>query len=238
MLMPVPRYETLRCLAQRVAAIGPPRLFLVVFCFLATGVACSPQPLVGNGGIPKWHEFTVVKDEDPFFASSSYKSVEEMEKVGGFAFIFPSYLPEHMSPKMNVYAARPSITLNGETTTYGPFEEIAIFRGVYDAPYITLSQQLPPLPDHGIATKDAAFTSDIAGQSVWCVAEDPANEGGVNPILECEYLMQDRAFHFLFQWRVDKPVEGLVTDDQREEALKVITSMIEAPLYWQDAASP
>jgi hypothetical protein len=156
-----------------------------------------------------------------------------MQSTGGFTFIFPSYLPAGMSTSMAVDAAAQTSSADS-SVTYGPAEEVRIFGGTPDSPHITIQEQTPPvsLAYASIVNSDKAVQTELAGQPVWCIAEDVANGNGTNPGLKCVYFGQDRGFAFLLQWKVDTPVPGLVSDAQRQEAFKVITSTIQAPVYW------
>jgi hypothetical protein len=156
-----------------------------------------------------------------------------MQSTGGFKFMFPSYLPAGMSTSMAVDAAEHTSSADN-SVTYGPAEEVMIFRGTPDGPQITIQEQKPPisLVYAAIMDSDEAVKTQVGGQPLSCITVDVANSDGTNPGLECVYVGQDLGFAFLFQWKVDTPIPGLVSDAQRQEAIKVITSAIVAPVYW------
>jgi precorrin-3B methylase len=153
-----------------------------------------------------------------------------MQSAGGFKFIFPSYLPGGMSTSMAVDAVPAS---GSGDNAIGGAEEVMIFSGTSDSPTIAIHEQQPPLLQAyaDIALDENAVETDVAEERVFCVAEDVANDV-TNPSLKCVYITNDQAFAFLFQWKVDTPIAALISDAQRQEALKVITSMIEAPAFW------
>ena len=198
---------------------------------LPSSSSSSPAATAASGTTPNWHQFTITKEDKSGLTTLS--SIEEMQSIGAFTFIFPSYLPAGMSTTMAVAAAAETSSADG-SVTYGPAEEVMIFSGSAGGPQITIQEQKPPisLAYAAIMQSDKAVQTEVAGQPLWCLTEDVANTNGTNPGLKCVRFGADRGYAFLFQWRVDTPVPGLVSDAQREEALKVITSTIEAPAYW------
>jgi hypothetical protein len=212
--------------------------FLSALCLSAIAVGCSSSsssssstpsssstgPTAAAGSTPNWHSFSITKQD------TTLSSVDEMQATGGFKFIFPSYLPAGAGTTMAV-AAAPATT--GDTP-YGAAEEIMILSATADGPTIMVHEQKAPLPQTyvDIATDEKAVQSIVAKYQVWCLPEDLSNGSGTNPGLKCIYVTVDRAFAFLFQWQVESPVEGLVSDAQQQESMKVIASTIQAPASW------
>jgi hypothetical protein len=202
---------------------------LATLLFLLAG-ACTSS--ADNGQIePDWQRFTVVLDDGyPY----SVDSIEEMERVGGFPFIFPSYLPQGMDDKIMVGAsASPRFGINGVEYTLGPVERFTVCRGSLNAPYVTIEERQPPFPED---FPESAIGNDeitIGEASVVCDVRTPLD--ALNPVLQCDWLAQDRGFHAAFQWTVGSPIPGYITEEMREEGLKVIRSIIEAPVQLESA---
>jgi hypothetical protein len=51
----------------------------------------------------------------------------------------------------------------------------------------------------------------------------------------CDWVIEDREFEAGFQWTVSSATPYFIAEDMREEALRVIRSMIEAPVQIESA---
>jgi hypothetical protein len=198
---------------------------------LPSSSSSTPAVTAAAGTTPNWHQFTITKDDQS--GSTALSSIEEMQSTGGFTFIFPSYLPAGTSTTMAVAAAAQTSSADG-SATYGPAEEVMILSGSAGGPQITIQEQKSPisLAYAAIMQSDNATQTEVVGQPLWCLTEDVTGTDGTNPGLKCVTFSADRGYAFLFQWKADTPVPGLVSNAQRQEALKVIASTIEAPAYW------
>jgi hypothetical protein len=57
----------------------------------------------------------------------------------------------------------------------------------------------------------------------------PSVDNVVNPSYVCHWETKQLDVSLEFHWLLDKPVHGLITSDMRDEAINVVTSMIEDP---------
>jgi len=173
--------------------------------------------------------FTIVSsDQSPH----SVHSIKEMEGIGGFPFIFPSYLPEGLDDEMVL-----SVWAGGEETVAGvpytgdPEESVAIGPKRPDAPGITITERKLLSPEDYIEPSYGRESHTIGGTDVLCDVMNPWD----NVTLLCHWLVGDREFEAHFGWAVGSPTPGYIAEDMRQEALKVIRSMIEAPLQIESA---
>jgi hypothetical protein len=211
--------------------VGP--LLVVVSLMLVTTVtACLPS--AGNEDNPSgWRGFLVVPGSNPpvpWPTPVPIGSIAEMERVAGFTFVFPSYLPEGMGNTIMLDASEgASVTENGVVTKVGPEEEVGIPRKDQAAPSITIEEQAKPFPADFPDSSESVEYVTVAETEVGCKASPAPNGDELNPVLKCDWLVGDRGFRVFFQWTVKQAIPGYVTEDMRQEALKVVESMIVAP---------
>jgi len=214
------------CGFGRRSSLRPSSALLVALSTVLVLLAGACRPSADTAGEVELagQRFTIVLDDEwPY----SVVSIEEMERIGGFPFIFPSYLPEGMDGKMEL-----SAWPGGEETVGGvqyetyPKESVLIYRKRVDAPGITITQRKPPFLEAYPDSTSAPESHTIAGTEVFCHVHNPWD----HVVLLCYWLIEDRGFEALFSWTVGSPTPYFIAEDMREEALKVIQSMIEAPI--------
>ena len=157
----------------------------------------------------------------------SVHSIEEMEGIGGFPFIFPSYLPEGLDDEMvlTVWAGGEE-TVAGVPYTGDPEESVAIGRKRPDAPGILIIERKLPFPEDYLEPWYRRESYTIGRTDVLCDVEDAWDD----VFFVCDWRIEDREFQAHFQWTVGSPTPYFIAEDMRQEALKVIGSMIEAPI--------
>jgi hypothetical protein len=206
---------------------GVGALLLVVSLMLAVVVAACKQSAGNEETLSGWRNFVVVPDAQD---SDAVDSIEEMERVAGFAFVFPSYLPEATNYNITLYAwEEASTTVNGVVTKTGPAEVVAIPRGRSDSPDIGIAEMAKPF---GVGFPDWTNETEhvnIAETDVGCSASPSPSNDPLNPMLTCDWLVGERGFGVVFRWTVEQAIPGYVTEDMRQEVLKVAESMIVAP---------
>jgi hypothetical protein len=202
-------------------------LVLVVSLTLAVTAAACRSSADSKESPSGWRDFVVVPNPED---SNAVNSITEMERTGGFAFVFPSYLPEGTNNKIVLSASEgPSMTINGVVNKAGPVEAVAIQRGRRDSPDIGIGEMTKPFSTGFPGVTSEAQHVTIAKTDVGCEAWPSQSNDPLNPILECDWLVGDRGFEVYFQWTVEQAIPGYVTEEMRHEAVKVVESMIVAP---------
>jgi hypothetical protein len=197
------------------------RLAIVAALLLAGG--CTSSANNGDSRLD-WGSFVVISDEGSQY---SVGSIEDMERVAGFPFVFPSYLPEGMDNKLELAAwVESTRSINGVVDKAGPGEQVIVYREDSNAPYITIQEQAPPLP-HVYPDPDLGEETRVGESVIACRAFYAKDE--FNPMFECQWPVGEKGFRVFFQWTVESPIPGHITGEMREEALKVVRSMIEDP---------
>lgn len=162
----------------------------------------------------------------------SLHSIEEMERIAGFPFIFPSYLPEGLDDRMKL-----SVWAGGEETVAGvpytgdPEESVLIYSKRLDAPGITITERKLAFPEDYLEPWYGRESHTIGGTDVLCDVYTPWDYVD----LLCHWVIEDRGFGASFTWAVGSPTPYFIAEDMRQEALKVIRSMIEAPIQIESA---
>jgi len=181
--------------------------------------ACTHSSGSDEDGV-EWSGFFVSVEQS---ALEPIITIEEMERIGGFTFVFPSYLPDSTGGRMTLQAwAGTTTTTNGVLEEWGPGERVMIYPTRSDAPYITITEQMKPFssifPDSSGGVEDAV----VANTNVGCKAR---TVGEFGQVLECEWVVGEQRFGVFIQWTNS----GRITKEMRQEAMKVIKSMIVAP---------
>lgn len=172
----------------------------------------------------------------------SLHSIEEMERIAGFPFIFPSYLPEGIDDRMVL-----SVWAGGEETVAGvpfigdPEESVLIYSKRPDAPGILITERRLLSPRGYPEPLYRQESHTIGGIDVLCAVENSiglANNPFPELVFLCDWEIEDREFEALFSWTVGSPTPGDIAEGMRQEALKVIQSMIEAPIQADGPTTP
>ena len=211
------------------------RVLLFVACLMLVMIvaACRSSADSANEGL-KWRDFDVV----PFMSERHpIKSIEEMERTGGFAFVFPSYVPEGMDKKMSLNAwVYGGEVANGESKIQG--ESMMIHRGRAESPIITIAEEIHSVPSGALVIERDFSSSDrvqditIGDTNVFCELLPLSLDLGTDerhPRLECNWRAEDWRFSVSFDWSVTTPMPDDITEEMRQEAMKVVESIIVAP---------
>ena len=191
-----------------------------------TGTACRSSSSGTEGNSPDWGSFVEVPDSE---YPTPTASIEEMERVGGFPFIFPSYLPEGMERKMVLGAWAQTVSVfDGVRKIGGPGEEVAIYPTRLDLPYISIEERMAPFPESFPRSSTDVEHISIGNIEVACETHSPSGEDRF-PVMQCDWLTGEIGVSILFSWDLERAIPGLITEEMRQEAMKVVESMIAAP---------
>jgi len=206
---------------------GPCLLVVATSLMLAaTVMACRSSSSGTEGNSPDWGSFVEVSDSE---YPTPTASIEEMERVGGFPFIFPSYLPEGMERKIVLAAwAQTVSTFDGVRKIGGPGEEVAIYPTRLDLPYISIVERMAPFPESFPRSSADVEHINIGNIEVACETHSPSNDDRL-PVMQCDWLTGEIGVSILFSWDLERAIPGLITQEMRQEAMKVVESMILAP---------
>jgi len=214
---------------RKAGAISIGRLAIVA----AVLIACAHTPSSDSSAIElNGRRFTVVLDDQ---SPLTVDSMEEMERVGGFPFVFPSYLPDGMDDKMSLSAwGGGEATVKGIHVKGDPYESVLIYHKHLDTPSITITEEMRASPESDSARWIGRESHVIGGIDVRCDLMNPGDE----VILVCDWESDKREFEAMFRRTGGSPTPYSIPEDMRQEALKVIQSMIEAPAQWEPVATP
>jgi hypothetical protein len=166
-------------------------------------------------------------------------TIDELDRDTGFSFHLPSYLPRGIT---NAYIASAEQESAGNQQAVHAM--VRVFRSpqIPGGPDIEMSEWLLEADKFSGENTLGIQLAEIAETAVACYLEpgfyletppppdfDPAVGGGRNPSLVCYWDRDELHFHVAFRWSVVQPLPGLITSDMRDEAMKVVTSMIEHP---------
>jgi len=206
---------------------GPCLLVVATSLMLAaTVMACRSSSSGTEGNSPDWGSFVAVPDSE---YPTPTASIEEMERVGGFPFVFPSYLPEGMESKMVLGAWAQTVgVLDGIRKIGGPGEEVTICPTRSDLPCIIIKERMAPFPESSPQSSTHVEHISIGNSEVACDTYSPSGEDRL-PVMQCDWLTGEIGVSILFGWDLERAIPGLITEEMRQEAMKVIESMIVAP---------
>lgn len=203
--------------------------------------ACSHDDRAKSGSEVDWNSFKPIEMQG--LRSSS---LEELGEQAGFQVVLPSYLPEGMSK---------TFLLSSQDI---PVERGRAFIGLAPtldsgAPTMQIDENLRdpsgPEPKYGSGFEVSRIGQTDIGCSIHitsngelqAVGRTPPPGGATRdpelyPNLSCEWADGDLEYLLQFAWKLPEPVPGSITPEMREEAMKVIASMIENP-YIVDSSS-
>jgi len=180
--------------------------------------------------------------------TADYLTIEELEQRAGFKLVLPSYLPygmmsyvatweDHSPGDDQLYRATVVVPHNPFTTGLLQIE-------ITEWPIIPHESQQPegeptpveqatiigettvrcrPEPQYYFQTPPP--TPIVLGPSI--VVGPP--EGELQPELVCHWDSNGLYLVVSFSWTLSESIPGLITSEMREEAMKVVASMIEEP---------
>jgi hypothetical protein len=192
---------------------------LLIAC--STNTTPSPtQPTESAANSPgssvDWSAFVPIEGGD-----LRYSTMDEMENIAGFDFVLPSYLPPNIS---RTYLIASQMAVDGATEGRAG---IVLF-GIpgTDAPQIGVIEAIPTPGTQPVY--DPANVQIVNGTEVECRAISLALLGDPAAVYyPCSWVSQGLDFAVDFTWP-SSPEPGKVTSQMRDEALAVISSMIEA----------
>lgn len=203
-------------------------LALASLMLVTAAWACSSSS-GGSEPASEWRDFQVV----PWLKESHPISrIADMEREGGFAFVFPSYLPQGLDNKISLRAWAQTQGV-ARIEIKDSEEGLLIYAKDTNCPQIIITEDVrsvaggTPGPVSTFEPVARNGELDIAGTKVQCETSTAVED--VNPMLECKWMHEDISFDALFAWRVQTPIPGLIDEQMRQEAMKVIESMILAP---------
>jgi hypothetical protein len=171
----------------------------------------------GNGSNPDWLAFTVDTERMPVPgpAVTVAGSIQEMERIGGFSFVFPSYLPGGLGKDIRLGALAPS------TSDSIPEETVQLESEREETPSIFISESLcdPACVVLGLITHKIGDTD---------VACSVSSMGNWLQELECHWTTEDKIITVVFGWQ---QIDATPTHDMRQEGMKVVESMILSPTH-------
>jgi hypothetical protein len=199
--------------------------FLTLFALLqACGSSSVAQPTPSSRPSPSasspsdgssvdWLAFQVDMKREPVGGPTAVPapSIQDMERMGGFSFEFPSYLPAGVPGDIRLDAL-------AQSSTGGPEESIQLRSNRKETPSIYISESICSTSCILVALP----TQQIGNTDVSCELE-PA--GGAE--LFCQWTANDRLFTASFDWQTD----ATPTPDVRSEVMKVVESMILSPTH-------
>ncbi len=198
---------------------------IILISALAMAASCGSR---GQANAPNWSSLIAASGKSGLAAAgpsaTRVTSVEDMERVGSFRFVFPSYLPPGMG-EVQLDASADTGGLSG-----GPlrWEQVAITPPPRnDSPIISIREEdlttcsSPPCFD-GREIYLNASNETIDNTKIHCDTDSFLSQ------LECYWKTEDKWFDVTFTWGGNEPTP---TADAREQAMKVVESMISAPTH-------
>ncbi len=166
-----------------------------------------------NGSSVDWLAFQVDMEREPVGGPTAVpaQSIQDMERIGGFSFVFPSYLPKGVGGSIRLGVLT-------QSSSGGPEESIQLQSNQKETPTISISESVCSSSCYVVRLP----TQQIGDTSISC--ELP-------PIgwseLMCLWTAHDKLFTAMFDWQTN----ATPTPDMRGEAMKVVQSMILAPTH-------
>ncbi len=220
---------------------------LLLLCLL--GMGCNSKEAAPSGA-DVWA--TLVR-----FPVSDSLSFDDLQKQVGFKLVLPSYLPQEM--RIYDYSGNQTvggIVWLSEENSWEAFIKISPLASSrwtkfhiqiterqrqegdlrVDPPYIeeptTIGQTTVTcyLEPHEFLMTPPPTTEPITPSSPGTpIAINPLPESALSPNYYCFWDTDKLHLRVQFLWSLSEPVPGLITSDMRDEAVKVVASMIEDP---------
>jgi hypothetical protein len=212
---------------KRLRALVP--AFLLAMALIVASSACGGKASdnKSNGGnegeAVDWSSFTTM--ERTGLRSSN---LGELNSKAGFGFVLPSYLPPGTSH---------TFILSSQIDSVSPGSgDVTILSNDKLAPEIRIDEHLRHTGEP-IATSygDEYDVRTISDVLVGCLPESQTAQEALSPDsvpyigLSCQWGTEELSFDVRIVWRVDQEAPRGVSSEQRDEVMKVVTSMIENP---------
>jgi hypothetical protein len=211
---------------------------LTLLCLPAP--ACSHDDGAKSGGEVDWGSFTSVAPP-----GETALNIGDVQKEKGLPLLLPSYLPEGMSKSLLVSVSEDDIGnahhVRARVTLFPARREgLRIF--------IDESSREPGVPRRVYAP--SSQFAKIGQTDVACLVRpneilrlgtspsaEPTEDMERYPWFLCSWDTDELAFDVSFQWGSPEPVPDQMAPEKREEAMRIIASMIEDP-YIPGSSSP
>jgi hypothetical protein len=214
-------------------------LVAAVLLLSLLGVGCRSDKAVGGGKVD-WSSFTPVPPPPGVRALN----IGDVAGETGLALVLPSYLPEGVGKRFVISVSEYNIgevQYIGVTVTLFPTSRDDL--GIYiDESKLKTGE---PTPEPGVPRRAYPPDSQLAKighTDVACWVEVAQHSGLPTPpppqptedperhmIFRCGWYTAELLFDVDFVWGSPEPVPGEIAPERREEAMKVVTSMIEDP---------
>jgi hypothetical protein len=213
-------------------------LVAAVLLLSLLGPGCRSDK-AGGGGEVDWGSFTSVAPP-----GQEALDISDVERETGLPLALPSYLPEGISKSFVISVSEENI---------GNVQYVKVWVTLFPASrdglgiYIDESKRKTgqPTPKPGVPRRAYPPDSQLAKighTDVACWVEVAQQPGLPTPapsqptedperymIFKCGWEREELSFDVRFVWGSPEPVPGEIAPERREEAMKVIASMIEDP---------
>jgi hypothetical protein len=203
------------------------RLAIIMLGLLAAPLLEACAGGSSSGGEADWSSFSTL--DRPWLTASS---LDDLSRKAGFRFVLPSYVPPGVSHEFFLSSQVPGLEGGGSVSLI-PDDNAS--RDIQIG--IQIDEDLRP----SWIPRATGYSQDyevhrIGGILVGCLTEEP-NETWPTPApnegypagLTCGWDTEQLLFRVQFGWRTESGATPEVTPERRDEAMKVITSMIEDP---------
>ena len=208
-----------------------PRLAIII-PLLLVGLSLLVGACAGgssSGGDADWSSFTTM--DGPGLTSSN---LDELSRKAGFRFVLPSYIPQGVSRRFFL-SSQLDLSSEGQGGV-GLTPDDKAPRDIQIGIQIDEHLRSPWSPRATGECHGCDVLERIGGIYVGCTTGEPderwptpaANEGYAAS-LTCIWDTEELSFLVQFGWRTESGATPEVTPERRDEAMKVITSMIEDP---------
>jgi hypothetical protein len=167
-------------------------------------------------------------------------SLEELQQAAGFELVLPSYLPEgmrntfvlstHVDPSLwPDHQAHISLLPQPGSGAPGIGIEEDLRDPSEAEPEYASSFEVARIGNTDVGCSIEILGPGMAVGGATLSAGEPTRDPKQYPILVCEWVGEELSFRLLFSWESLEPVPGQIAPERREEAMKIIASMIENP---------
>ena len=204
------------------------RLAIIILVLLAAPLLEACAGGSSSGGEADWSSFSTL--DRPWLTASS---LDDLSRKAGFRFVMPSYIPPGVS---HTFLLSSQIHLISEGEGW-----VSLMPDDNAPRDVQVSIQIDESVRPSWAGRATSYGDDhdvhrIGGILVACLTDEP-DERWPTPVpgegypasLTCMWDTEQLDFRLQFGWRTEGGATPEVTAERRDEALEVITSMIEDP---------
>jgi hypothetical protein len=193
----------------------------LLLCALA--LSCQSSQVAPGTASPSTTAGPTPRDAD------TISSIHEIDNEIGFQLSLPSYIPETANPTFRVvkHSGNEDPRYVTQTLAFDPKEG-----STPNAAIEILEERLAPGQTFVLTLPDEEV-HDVDGVEVHCTLDrlsspvplDPER----HPEFSCLWNTGDLHFEVIVDFALPKPVAGAITADMHDDAMKMVTSMIENP---------